>query len=164
MSDPWYMNPYMYDFYQVPVYKLKWIGGWSISVHFCKEEDRLVFFWSERLVSQYCYLILFFFQIHAQFKYNHDTCQYNLTDFGSQNGTFLNEQRISEVWMEGLSGCCSLFHNLVASFTEGAFYQNVVEWTTIICFNIPLLPWSMSKSKLLIKRSLFLGHLKRIGW
>ncbi|XP_056022574.1 angiogenic factor with G patch and FHA domains 1-like isoform X2 [Ostrea edulis] len=35
-------------------------------------------------------------RIHAQLKYDYDTHQYHLIDFGSQNGTFLNEQRISE--------------------------------------------------------------------
>lgn len=35
-------------------------------------------------------------KVHAQFQYSPDSGQYNLKDFGSQNGTFLNEQRISE--------------------------------------------------------------------
>lgn len=45
------------------------------------------------------YVILaVYLQVHAQFQYNPDSCQYNLMDYGSQNGTFLNEHRISEVW------------------------------------------------------------------
>ena len=43
------------------------------------------------------HVFLFFFQVHAEIRYNSKEHIYTIQDKGSQNGTYVNEERLSEV-------------------------------------------------------------------
>lgn len=42
-------------------------------------------------------------QVHAEIKYDHDNSCYTVEDLGSQNGTFVNDLRISQVYVNILN-------------------------------------------------------------
>ena len=56
----------------------------------------------------------FFFQVHAKIEYDEEERTFFVTDYGSRNGTFINDERLSEVcvqffWLVFL--CVCIFSN-----------------------------------------------------